>query len=61
MGWHIELDRIEADLRVEPYLRCHEIDTRGSTNLLYWEGPASVAGTLGRRDVAGRCYAELVG
>jgi hypothetical protein len=38
-----------------------ELDTRGSTMIVYWEGACEVSGKAGDADVTGRAYAELVG
>lgn len=61
VSWRVRVPCLDADLRIEPYMQCHELDTRGSTNLIYWEGPAKVNGALGGSKAKGRCYIELVG
>ncbi len=38
-----------------------ELDTRGTTMIVYWEGACEVAGKAGEWDVTGRAYVELVG
>jgi hypothetical protein len=38
-----------------------ELDTRGSTMIIYWEGACEVTGTAGDGGISGRAYVELVG
>lgn len=59
--WRVSSASLDADLLVEPYLPCCEMDTRGSTSLIYWEGPGTVQGRLRGKPVRGHCFAELVG
>lgn len=59
--WQITCPSLAADLQVASCVRCCELDTRGSTSLIYWEGPACVFGRLCGRPVRGRCFVELVG
>jgi predicted secreted hydrolase len=37
------------------------LDTRGSTQVTYWEGSVSVSGTAGDRPIAGVGYLEMTG
>jgi len=48
-------------IEVKPALRCHELDTRGSTYMAYWEGPVCARGTLEQTAVRGTGFVELVG
>ena len=59
--WAIEVPRVSLSLRVEPVVEDQELDTRGSTMIIYWEGACDVAGTAGGASVTGRAYVELVG
>jgi predicted secreted hydrolase len=61
VSWRVSVPSLAAELTIDPYMKCHEMDTRGSTNLIYWEGPARVRGMLGGASARGRCYVELVG
>lgn len=61
VSWTLSVPRFAAELSIEPHMRNHELDTLGSTSLIYWEGPAAVRGSWNGRSVAGRCFAELVG
>jgi len=38
-----------------------ELDTRGTTMIIYWEGACNVAGSAGTCRVTGQAYVELVG
>jgi predicted secreted hydrolase len=44
--------------RVEPLMDDQELDARGSTGTLYWEGAVKVESSAGER---GRGYLELTG
>jgi predicted secreted hydrolase len=60
-GWRLEIYPLMAELIVEPALRCQELDTRGSTMIVYWEGAATVSGHIAQHPISGRSYIELVG
>jgi predicted secreted hydrolase len=60
-GWKIVVPRLALDLRVEPVMQDQELDTRGSTMIVYWEGACEVTGTAGDGGISGRAYVELVG
>jgi predicted secreted hydrolase len=60
-GWNIRVPRLGIDIKVEPLLADQELDTRGTTVIVYWEGDFSVSGTRSGSDVSGRAYVELVG
>jgi predicted secreted hydrolase len=59
--WSLIAAPLGAVLRIESLLRCNELDTRGSSNIIYWEGPAAVSGTLRGAEATGRAFIELVG
>jgi predicted secreted hydrolase len=60
-GWIIRVPKLDIELRVEPYLQDQELDTRGTTMVIYWEGACSVSGRRGMAGVTGNAYVELVG
>ncbi|MEW6731105.1 MAG: lipocalin-like domain-containing protein [Acidobacteriota bacterium] len=60
-GWQLNIPTLEAELQIEPVLRAQELDTRGSTMVIYWEGATTIAGRLAQQPVTGRSYVELVG
>jgi hypothetical protein len=49
------------DLSVSPVIEDQELDTRGTTMIVYWEGACEVQGKAGEAGVKGRAYVELVG
>jgi predicted secreted hydrolase len=59
--WRIQVPRFGLDLLVTPALSNQELDTRGTTMIVYWEGACNVKGRHGNEAVTGRAYAELVG
>lgn len=60
-SWRIRVPKFKLDLTVTPVLDDQELDTRGTTMIIYWEGACEVAGKAGEKDVRGRAYVELVG
>ncbi len=54
--WHLEVPKKRIDLQVVPMAQDCEIDARGSTGNVYWEGPVQVTGSSG-----GTGYGELTG
>jgi predicted secreted hydrolase len=59
--WRIEIVDLDLALTVHPTLADQELDARGSTGVIYWEGSVSVSGVGGDRPVTGRGYVELTG
>ncbi len=59
--WRIRVPSLKIDLDVEPLIENQELDTRGSTMIVYWEGACSVTGTRAETSVIGKAYVELVG
>ncbi|MDQ3755571.1 MAG: carotenoid 1,2-hydratase [Acidobacteriota bacterium] len=60
-GWRLQVPRVSLDLKIKPVLKDQELDTRGSTMIVYWEGACHVAGRHGAHTTQGRAYVELVG
>lgn len=60
-GWRVRVPKFEIDLNVEPVMKDQELDTRGTTMIVYWEGACDVKGKVKEKDVKGRSYVELVG
>ena len=60
-GWRLRVPRVGVEVSVTPVLKDQELDTRGTTMIVYWEGACAVEGTRGAERVAGRAYVELVG
>ncbi|HWS56157.1 MAG TPA: lipocalin family protein [Pyrinomonadaceae bacterium] len=60
-GWRLAAPRVGVEATVRPVLQDQELDTRGTTMIVYWEGACAVSGTRDGRAVEGRAYVELVG
>lgn len=60
-GWNIKLPKYNLDLTVTPELNDQELDTRGTTMIVYWEGACKVNGKANDKEIAGHAYVELVG
>ena len=60
-GWQISVPHRAISLKVEPVIADQELDTRGTTMIVYWEGACSVTGRADGRPVSGNAYVELVG
>ncbi len=60
-GWKVTIPKYELDLTVTPVMPEQELDTRGTTMIVYWEGACEVRGRAADRDIHGRAYVELVG
>ena len=60
-GWQVRVRCLDIDVVVMPLIDDQELDTRGSTMIVYWEGACKVSGTKGSSDGSGRAYVELVG
>ncbi len=57
-GWTISVPGHGLRLRLDPLLLDQELDTRGSTGVVYWEGAVGVSGADGE---TGRGYVEQTG
>jgi predicted secreted hydrolase len=60
-GWQISVPRLGISVDVQPLIADQELDTRGTTVIIYWEGACSVSGKREGSDVRGKAYVELVG
>lgn len=59
--WLVTVPQLGAILQLRACVRCSELDTRGSGNVIYWEGPAQVTGQMQGAAVSGQAFVELVG
>jgi predicted secreted hydrolase len=59
--WRITVPRFGVDVLVNPVLIDQELDTRGTTMIVYWEGSCTVKGCSNGESVDGNAYVELVG
>ena len=60
-GWRIKAPKFGIDVQVMPVLQDQELDTRGTTMVVYWEGACKVKGFMNDEAVSGNAYVELVG
>lgn len=60
-GWLLSVPGKDISLRVTPVIEDQELDTRGTTMIVYWEGACDVSGKAGDQEVTGNAYVELVG
>ena len=60
-GWRIAVPKFDLELTVSPLFEDQELDTRGTTMIIYWEGACAVSGKSATGSINGRAYVELVG
>lgn len=60
-GWKIMIEAEEIELNIKPVIQDQELSTRGSTQVVYWEGSVDITGMRKGKPVTGRGYVELVG
>lgn len=58
MGWQITVPSLKLDVSILPTLEKQELQTSSDT---YWEGSATVGGTVNGSAIRGRAYVELTG
>ena len=59
--WTIVAPRFGIEVLVTPVMQDQELDTRGTTMIVYWEGACTVDGRINESGIAGNAYVELVG
>jgi predicted secreted hydrolase len=60
-GWHVRVPSLDIDITIKPLIDDQELNTTGSTMVVYWEGACSVTGTRSEKAIDGKAYVELVG
>lgn len=60
-AWKINVPKFDIELSVSPVIRDQELDTRGTTMIVYWEGACDIEGTANGESFSGNAYVELVG
>lgn len=60
-GWKVKVPKFDLDLIITPVMENQELDTRGTTMIIYWEGACEVTGKANGEDTKGYAYVELVG
>jgi predicted secreted hydrolase len=58
-GWKLTVPKFDLNLIVTPVIEDQELDTRGTTMIVYWEGACQVQGA--DKSTNGKAYVELVG
>ena len=61
MGWEVEVPAHGLRLRVAPYARAQEIESKGSTGITYWEGGVFAESVSDERKLTGLGFVELPG
>jgi predicted secreted hydrolase len=59
--WRVEVPAEELVIDLEPTVSEQELDTRGSTGVVYWEGSQRVEATRRGEPLGGEAYVELTG
>ncbi|MGH7410217.1 MAG: lipocalin family protein, partial [Candidatus Methylomirabilis sp.] len=59
--WRVQVPKLRIDLTVRAAFPDQELDTQGSTQVIYWEGSVSLSGTARGRSISGMGYLEMTG
>jgi predicted secreted hydrolase len=60
-GWTVELPADRLTITLEPTVAQQELDTRGTTGVVYWEGSQRVSAVRDGAALGGQAYVELTG
>jgi len=60
-AWKLSVPELGIEMTVTPVMSDQELDTRGTTMIVYWEGACDVKAIVNGKDIGGRAYVELVG
>jgi predicted secreted hydrolase len=60
-GWVVRIPAEDLEIDLTPTVPDQELDTRGSTGVVYWEGSQVVRATRAGRSLGGEAYVELTG
>ena len=60
-GWNITVSGLSLEMTVTPVMKDQELDTLGTTMIVYWEGSCDVQARIDGDEVIGQAYVELVG
>lgn len=60
-GWSVRVPSLDINIEIMPLIEDQELDTRGTTMVVYWEGACAVSGNKQNGDIEGKAYVELVG
>lgn len=61
LEWRVQAPALKLDLKVRADFTDQELDTRKSTQVIYWEGSVDVSGRSGEREVKSKGYLEMTG
>ncbi len=61
MGWKASIRSQGLDLTLTPVIEDQELDTRDSTQAVYWEGKVNVEGTKNGQKINGVGFVEMTG
>ena len=61
MGWEVEVPAHGLRLRVTPYARAQEIESKGSTGITYWEGGVFAKDVSVENSLTGVGFIEMTG
>ena len=59
--WRVQVPDRRIDLTVQAAFPDQELDTSGSTQVIYWEGSVAASGTAKGRSISGVGYLEMTG
>jgi predicted secreted hydrolase len=60
-AWKLAVPELGIEMAITPIMSDQELDTRGTTMIVYWEGACDVKAIVNGEDIGGRAYVELVG
>ncbi|MGB7202375.1 MAG: lipocalin family protein [Pyrinomonadaceae bacterium] len=60
-SWSVSIPKLDIEMTITPSIADQELDTRGTTMVVYWEGRCDVTGKKAGVSITGRAYVELVG
>ncbi len=59
--WRVQVPGRRIDLTVQAAFPDQELNTHGSTQVIYWEGSVTISGTSNGRPISGLGYLEMTG
>lgn len=60
-SWKVSVESLGIDIEISSLIADQELDTRGTTMIVYWEGACKVTGSKDGGSIGGKAYVELVG
>ena len=59
--WHVSIPSAQIEIALHPLVADQELNTEGTTGVIYWEGAVEGRGASGGKDVTCRGYVEMTG